>query len=117
MPRTGMGAKPNRSDLNTAAPTGDDREYGANAEDEAAMAQIPVAPQEPIAAPGSLGPLGGPTTRPSEPVTTGVASGPGAGPESRLMRPPDPFQSPLQRAAMMTGNPRLKQMVRNRYGN
>jgi len=111
MPRTGMGAKPNRSDLNTAAPTGDDREYGSNAKDEASMAAVPITPQEPAVAPGSLGPLGAPTNRPNEPVTSGVASGPGLGPESRMSyRPPD-YKSPLERAAMLTGNPRLRQLV------
>lgn len=47
-----------------------------------AVAPAPVAAGvTPFPAPGSLGPLDGPTARPGEPVTAGAPVGPGPGPE------------------------------------
>ena len=111
MPRTGRGN--NRSDLNTAVPA-EGREFGAKAADEQAMDQMPLQPQGPL--PGELGGLAGPTIRPTEPVTAGVDIGEGPGMDSRMFAPVPGmgFQTPLERVAEMTQNPRLKAMVRSR---
>lgn len=119
MPRTGKGggANPNRSDLNTAAPTGDDREYGANTQDQAAMDAVPVQPQPgPGPAPGELGGLAAPTNRPDTPITNGINLGPGAGPEARAIRPVGMYQTPLEKVAEATQNPRLIEIVRRLRG-
>ena len=124
MPRTGKGAKPNRTDMNQAAPTGKDREYGANAADQAALDQQPMGPQ-PSAAPaggeqpilpGQLGSLTAPTNRPGEPITNGIDLGPGRGSDARMMAPQTAYKTPLQRAATMTGNPRLRQLLERTNG-
>lgn len=120
MPRRGKGSKvanPNRTDLNTAAPTGDDREYGANKRDQEAMDQVPVQPQPiPGPMPGELGGLAAPTNRPNVPITNGIGLGPGAGPEARMIKPVGMYKTPLERVAEATQNPRLLAMVRRQRG-
>lgn len=94
-PRTGTPGKryPNRTDLNTPAPS---QQYGQRVAQERAMAAIPLSPPRGPnvggvgAAPGQPAPtpptpvtdLFAPTTRPDEPVTSGANLGPGAGPEA-----------------------------------
>ena len=107
MPRD---AKPQRIDLNTAAPSNGEREYGAVKRDQDALDEMPLV-EGPV--PDSLGPLAAPTNRPEEPVTTGVPIGDGPGPEALMMNPQRRYQSPLERVAEATQNPRLLQMVRN----
>jgi len=117
MPRTGKGAKPNRTDLNTAAPTGDNREYGSNKRDQDAMDAVPVQPQpSPGPFPGELGRLDGPSNRPDTPITNGISLGPGAGPEARMIKPVGMYQTPLERVAESTQNPRLLELVRRIRG-
>ena len=117
MPRAGKGSKVNpvRTDLNTAAPTGSDREFGAASKDQAALDAVPLERPEPIL-PGGLGSLAAPSNRPDEPITNGIAAGPGRGPEARMIQPQNAYRSPLERIAEMTQNPRLLDLVRNIYG-
>lgn len=131
MPRGGRRAGktgksyPNRSDLNTAAPS---KTYGDRVAQERAMAQMPVAPPPssagagsppPPAGGGSLGPppvslppINRPTDRPGEPLTRGLSSGPGAGPESlQSQQMFDPLDAELRALYLRFPNPELRSLL------
>lgn len=85
----------NRTDLQnptkkmavTAAPG---QTYGEAGAQRAAQQAVPMgAPQAPVVAPGSLGPLDRPTERPMEPVTAGNPMGAGPGAEALVTPLPD----------------------------
>lgn len=89
-----MATYANRTDLQnptkkmavTAAPG---QTYGEAGAQRAAQQAVPMgAPQAPVVAPGSLGPLDRPTERPLEPVTAGNPMG--AGPGAEALVPPMP---------------------------
>jgi len=90
-----MATYANRTDLQnptkkmavTAAPG---QTYGEAGAQRAAQQAVPMgAPQAPVVAPGSLGPLDRPTERPLEPVTAGNPMGAGPGAEALVTPLPD----------------------------
>lgn len=126
---SGPGALSRRTDRGPAQKIRElpDAQYGEAAtyrdlQQQAPLAQSPVAPQATSASAGRstaaqqgtpVTPIHAPTQRPSEPVTAGAAAGPGPGPEALGLQqqPATAYASTaqaLKAAASMSNNPDLQ---------